>query len=266
MTKLLWDQAGERLYEAGLDRGVLYLSTGTGVAWSGLTSVDEDMSGDSSSPAYFDGVKYLDVPSTGDYEATLNAFTYPDEFLDYEGIASLGNGLFVDSQDTKLFGLSYRTLVGNDLDGTDHGYKIHLVYNLTAVPSSQSHETLNEAIDPLLFSWKIAGVPQDAPGYRPTAHVIFDSRYLNAEMFEALEALLYGDADDDPTLPSISELLDFVTLFGPKLINPNSVTGLSPLTNGDGDLTQIKVEGIFSALPNTRLVETSVDGFYQLVP
>lgn len=266
MTKLQWDQVGERLYEAGLDRGVLYLSDGTGVPWNGLTSVEEDMSGDGSTPAYYDGVKYLDIPSIGDYEATLSALTYPDEFLEYEGISSLGNGLFVDGQDSKLFGLSYRTLVGNAVDGTDHGYKIHLVYNLTSVMNASNFETLNETLNPQLFKWRIMGVPQEALNYRPTAHVIFDSRYLNAEMFEALEAMLYGDADDNPTIPSISELLDFVTFFGPKLINPNSVTGLSTLTNGNGDLTQIKVAGIFAALPNTRLVETSVDGFYQLVP
>lgn len=266
MTRLLWDQAGERLYEAGLDRGVLYLSSGIGVAWNGLASVEEDMSGDTSSPAYFDGVKYLDIPQTGDFEATLSALTYPDEFLDYEGITSLGNGLYVDNQDTKLFGLSYRTLVGNDIEGVDHGYKIHILYNLTAVPNPSSFETLNDSPNPLLFSWKLAGIPQDAPNYRPTAHVIFDSRYLNAAMFEALEAILYGDVDDDPTLPSISELLDFVTLFGPKLINPNSVTGLSILTNGGADLTATNTDGVYSALPDTRLVEAAEDGFYQLVP
>jgi hypothetical protein len=266
MTKLLWDRVGERLYEAGLDRGVLYLSNGIGVAWNGMTSVDEDMSEDSSSPAYFDGVKYMDVPSTGDFEATLTALTYPDEFLDYEGIEGLGGGLYVDGQGSKFFGLSYRTLVGNDTEGTSHGYKIHILYNLTAVANAVNYETITNSPSPIPFTWKITGVPQDAPNYRPTAHVIFDSRYLNAELFEALEAILYGDVDDDPTIPSISELLDFVTLFGPKLINPNTVTGLSPLTNGDGDLTATNTDGIFSALPNTRLVETAVDGFYQLIP
>jgi hypothetical protein len=265
MAKLRWDQVGERLYEAGVDRGVLYLTDGSGVSWNGLISVEEDTDGDASEPAYFDGIKYFDRPSIGDYSATLNAFTYPDEFLTLEGIESLGNGLFVDGQYSKLFGLSYRTRIGNDIDGLDHGYKIHLVYNLTTVPDATTHETLNESPNPLNFSWKITGIPQTATGYRPTAHIIFDSRFLNAVLFAALEDLIYGDFDTAPRQPSISELIDFISLFGPRHIVPDTVTGLAGLPAGPGDLTETNVSGVFSTLPSTRLVKITPDGLNQYV-
>lgn len=264
MTKLVWDKVGERLYETGLDQGVLYLADGTGIPWNGLTSIEEDMSGDTSAPAYYDGVKYLDIPATGDYAATLNAFTYPDEFLEFEGVADLGNGILVDGQASKLFGLSYRTKVGNDVDGVDHGYKIHILYNLTATPNAMSYQTLTSTTTPLQFSWRLTGVPSDVPYYRPTAHVIFDSRYLNAAMLVALEDLLYGDSDSQATLPTLSELVDFVSFWDPKRIIPQSVTGLANLVDGTGDLTMTDIDGIYSALPSTRLVAYDVDGFYVL--
>lgn len=304
MTKLRWDQVGERLYEAGVDRGVLYLSDNTGVPWNGLISVEENLGEDTSEPAYFDGVKYNDVPSTGDYSASLTAFTYPDEFLDFEGITDLGNGLFVDGQDSKFFGLSYRTLVGNDIDGTEYGYKIHLIYNLTAVPSSNNYETLTDSPNPMQFGWNITGVPQEAPGYRPTAHVIFDSRFLKKEILSGIEDILYGDADSDALLPSIAELMDIVYFWGPVIIIPpvdevfldggiassagaglvnggiasyldsdvldgrgvHLLTGIAHLVPGTGDLTMIKIDGLYTLLPTTRLVKTSIDGLSILVP
>lgn len=266
MPKLRWNDVGQRFYETGLDRGVLYLADRTGVPWSGLTSVEEDLSEDSSEPLYFDGIKYMDAPAFGDYSATLSAFTYPDEFLEYEGIVDLGSGLFVDGQDSKLFGLSYRTRVGNDTEGPEHGYKIHLVYNLTAIPSDVLHETLMPSSNVTEFSWTISGIPEGASGYRPTAHVIFDSRDLPVAMLAGLEDILYGDADSTAHLPTINELIDFVSFFDPKRINANTVTGLATLTSASGDLTQTKVAGVYSALPSTRLVQTGVSGFYQLQP
>jgi hypothetical protein len=268
MVRLLWDQIGERLYEAGVDRGVLYLADGSGVSWSGLVSVDEDFGDDASEPEYFDGIKYLDKPLTGDFSATLTAFTYPDQFADYEGIRNLGGGLLVDGQDTKLFGLSYRTKIGNDLKGIDYGYKVHLLYNLTAVPSSLSYETLSDSPNPMQFSWAITSVPTKAPGYRPTAHVILDSRYLNAQMLSGIEDIIYGDIDDPARLPTLSDLMNFVSFWNPRLIVPTPLTGLSPLIPGTGDLTQINVAGIYAALPTTRLHQspTAPPGFYQLIP
>lgn len=264
MTKLLWDQVGERFFEAGIDRGVLYLADGRGVAWSGLTSVEEDFGGDSTSPVFFDGVKTRDNTSFGDFSATMTALTYPDEFLEYEGSGLLGNGLFVDDQPAKPFGLSYRTLVGNDVKDQDLGYKIHILYNLTAVPEGVGNETLNDSPQPTNFSWKLSSVPQEAAGYRPTAHVMFDTRYIWSDLREGLESILYGGEQADARLPSINELLDLVKAWGPQLIVPNSVTGLAQLEDGGADLTPSTTTGVYVALPNTRLVETTTPGINTL--
>jgi hypothetical protein len=303
VTRLLWDKIGERLYEDGLDRGVLYLPDDNGVAWNGLTSVEEDMGEDTSDPVYFDGVKYMDDPSIGDFSATLNAFTYPDEFLEYEGIEAIGGGMFVDGQDSNLFGLCYRTKVGNDTEGTDLGYKLHLLYNLTAVPDASNYQTISETASPLEFSWKITGVPVSISGYRATCHVILDSRFLRADVLAALEDILYGTtvygwitydggtpgfsgpglvdgglvdstsfdlpgygivSSTIPRLPTIDELIDLVTLWDPKVITAHPLSGLNELVDGMGDMTQVKVPGIFVALPGTRLSPTGHDGYYVL--
>lgn len=196
MTKLTWDQIGARLYETGIDHGVLYLPNAqgdynNGVAWNGLTSLNEEFN-DTFDAIYFDGVKYLDSANVGDYSAKLSAFTYPDEFLAFEGIASLGNGLFIDDQASKVFGMSYRTLVGNDLDGLSQGYQIHLVYNLTAKPDDLTFQNGSSLPEPLDFTWTIESIPEKASPYRPTAHIILDSRYLNSDILAALEEILYG--------------------------------------------------------------------------
>lgn len=264
MSKLLWDQVGERFYEAGLDRGVLYLSDSSGVAWSGLTSVEEDFGGDSTSPTYFDGVKTRDTPSIGDFSATLTALTYPDEFLEYEGSGSFGNGLLVDNQSPKLFGLSYRSLVGNDIDGSEHGYKIHILYNLTATPESVGNETLNDSPSPANFSWRLSSVPMEARNYRPTAHVIFDSRDLEESMLNGIEDILYGASQSTARLPTINDLVDLVASWDPRLIVPDTVAGLAELDPGMGDLTPSTIEGLYTSLPDTRLVVSSTPGLYTL--
>lgn len=305
MAKLVWDKVGQRLYEAGLDRGVLYKEDSSGVAWNGLTSIDENLDNITSDPKYFDGVKYLDEPAVGDYSATLTAFTYPDEFLEYEGVESLGDGLFVGDQRPKQFGLTYRTRVGNDIEGTDHGYKIHILYNLTAVPSPSAFETIGDVVTPRDFSWELNAVPELVPGFRPTAHFILDSRFLPGDILEVIEDILYGTEGSegaavydggppadvprglidggmvwtvgeelpgtqvDPgtaRLPPVSELIFLTTFFGPKLVIPDEVTGLAHLIPGDGDLTQTSTPGIFGALPDTRLVPSEVDGLYILTP
>lgn len=209
MTQITWAKVGERHYEAGVDRGVLYLSDGSGVPWNGLTSVAEEF-GETSTPFYLDGVKYLDVPSIEDYTATISAITYPDEFMEYDGVASLGGGLYATDQQSKRFGLSYRTLVGNDVDGLDHGYKIHLVYNLTAEVDTRSYATLTNSTEPMDFAWKVTAVPEPLSEYRPTAHVILDTTRLNHFLVSVLEGILYGDAENNPRLPSLTELRDFV--------------------------------------------------------
>lgn len=264
MTKLLWNQVGERFYEAGVDRGVLYLADGSGVAWSGLTSVEEDFGGDSTSPSYFDGVKTRDTPSIGDFSATLSALTYPDEFLEYEGSGSIGNGLFIDDQPPKMFGLSYRTLVGNDTELQNHGYKIHILYNLTATPDAVGNETLSDSPRPVNFTWRLSSVPMKAKNYRPTAHVIFDSRYLEPSMINGIEDILYGARQGEARLPSINDLLDLVASWDPRIIVPEAITGLAELESGMGDLTPSTVDGIYSPLPDTRLIQSATPGLYIL--
>ena len=265
MTRLLWDNVGERFYEAGVDRGVLYLSDGSGVVWNGLTSVVEDFSDEDSDQLYFDGQKYLDKPLPGDFSATLTAFMYPDEFLEYEGSHEVGNGIYVDDQTPKMFGMTYRTMVGNDTDGNDHGYKIHILYNLTAVPEDTARTTLTSSPNALDFSWHISAIPQEAKGYRPTAHVILDSRYLTTSMVGGIEGVLYGGRKDNARLPSINELIDLLKFWDPRIIIPNTVTGLDQLTPGLGDLTPSTISGIYVALSDSRLSETTTDGIYQLV-
>jgi hypothetical protein len=269
MTRLVWDKIDDRFYKAGLDHGVLYVPNAQGeyddgFAWNGLTAIDENFSDDNTDPHYYDGVKYLDSYHDGDFSAKLSAFTYPDEFLEFEGMHELGNGLYVDDQPGKVFGLTYRTLIGSHHQGLEQGYRIHLVYNLTAVPSSLTFQNGSNPSEPLNFEWEIYSIPEKAYPYRPTGHIILDSWYMNDEVLKAIEDILYGTEDTPPRLPSLSDLLDFVYYWGPKVIMHEPLTGLSPLVPGSGDLTPAKVDGIYSALPTTRLVETALDGFYIL--
>lgn len=206
MTKLTWDLAGGRLYEAGIDRGVLYLPSGA-VPWNGLSGVDEDAA-DASTPLYFDGLKYADLPANEDFSGTLRVFTYPDEFLAVDGSQSLAPGLYVDSQPLQTFGLSYRTRLGNDVDGVTHGYRIHLLYNLVAVDDTQSYATLSNSVNALEFSWQIHGRPETLTTYKPTAHAIIDSTRINKYLLADLENTLYGSSSAAPSLPSLQSLVD----------------------------------------------------------
>lgn len=209
MTKLTWDGVGERFYETGVDRGVFYESDGSAVPWNGLTSVQEDFGGDSTTPHYLDGIKFNDSQTTGDFVATIKAITYPDEFLEYEGISETDTGLYVDGQPHKTFGLSYRSLIGNDVFGLDLGYKIHILYSLVAIPDIPTYLTIGDRSSAAEFSWKLLGTPQLVPNYRPTAHVIADSRYFDPTSLVALENVLYGDETNDAYLPELSNLVDF---------------------------------------------------------
>lgn len=269
MTKLVWDKTDERLYKTGLDHGVLYVpdvmgAYNNGFAWNGLTSVNESFDDDSTAPQYFDGVKYLDSYGYGDFKATLSAFTYPDEFLEFEGMKALGEGLYVDDQESKVFGLSYRTLIGNQVQGSDYGYRIHILYHLTAKPLSLTFQNGSDLSEPLNFEWALASIPETVSPYRPTAHIILDSEMMPTDVLKALEEILYGSVDTNPRLPSLKDLLDFVYFWNPKLIMHTPATGLSPLVNGTGDLTQAHIPGLYSALPTTRLLESSVEGLYTL--
>lgn len=221
MAKLVWDKRGERTFELGLDRGVLYLENGTGVVWNGLTGISETFADTINVPIFIEGVRQVEFPLRGEFAATLSAYTYPDAFLAYDGIAQLDVGLFADNQPSKTFGLSYRTRAGNDVSGSDYGYKIHLLYGLTATPNDMEYTTLGDDVSPVEFSWNITSQPQLDPGYFPTAHAIFDSRYMDAQLLGELEDILYGTAVLTPTLPSLTDLIAFIEGFGTILISDN---------------------------------------------
>lgn len=212
MTALTWDQVGERRYETGVDHGVLYIPDETGVydsgyAWNGLTTVTESPSGAESNPQYADNIKYLNLISVEEFGATIEAFTYPDEFGQCDGTASPGPGVLVGQQTRHPFGLSYRTLIGNDVEGTDYGYKLHLIYGAQASPSEKAYSTVNDSPEALSFSWDVTTTPVAVPGFKPSAQIIIDSTEVDSAALAELEAALYGDGSGDARLPLPEEVL-----------------------------------------------------------
>lgn len=205
MTRLAWDEVGSRRYEAGVDRGVLYLADGSGVVWNGLTSVEEQLD-DGSTPYFVDGIKYLDRSTPGEFEAKLSAFTYPDEFEQFDGVGAYGNGLFVNDQKPRMFGLAYRTGIGDDLSGLDSGYKIHILYNVVAVAEESTYATASDSTSPVEFTWNLHTTPMLVEGHRPTAHVVVDSTRMNQRLLQVIEDILYGTPTTDPRLPTLAEL------------------------------------------------------------
>lgn len=210
MSKLVWSEVGKRFFEIGVDRGVFYPKVGPGVAWNGLVSVAESASGGEVEPFYHDGVKYVDVMSAEDFQATLEAYSAPIEFAACDGSKQLVPGLFATQQPRKTFGFSYRTRIGNDIDGLDYAYKLHVVYNATAGPSEIELTTFAPGGSPPTRKWTLYTVPQPSSTYKPTAHFVFDSRYMNPMQLEELESFLYGREDREPRLPSQAEILDIL--------------------------------------------------------
>jgi hypothetical protein len=216
MTALAWDQVGERLYETGVDHGVLYIPDESGdysegVAWNGLTTVTETPSGAESNPQYADNIKYLNLLSYEEFGGTIEAFTYPDEFGQCDGTVSPSAGVAVGQQARKQFGLAYRTQVGNDLDGTDHGFKLHLIYGALAQPSEKAYATINDSPEAIGFSWDFTTTPVAWTGYRPTSLITIDSTKVDPADLDTLEDALFGSAGSDPRLPLPAEVLD---IFG----------------------------------------------------
>lgn len=205
--RLAWNVVGERVFEAGVDQGVLYVDGADGVPWNGLVAVTESPSGGEVTPYYVDGVKYLNHSASEEFEATIEAYTYPDEFAVCDGTLSVANGLFALQQRRKSFGLSYRTKIGNDVDGIDHGYKIHLVYNVTAAPSERPNNTIGDSLSPDNFSWKVVTKPPTMTGYKQTAHFVIDSRETPSDLMNQITDILYGSSTTAARLPSVSELL-----------------------------------------------------------
>lgn len=269
MTRVTWDGSGQKRYETGVDRGVLYIPNSGGVydngyAWNGLVSVTESPSGAEASPQYADNIKYLNMLSAEEFGATLEAFTYPDEFAQCDGTATPTAGVAVGQQNRKTFGLSYRTKVGNDLN-SEAGYKLHLVYNALAAPSEKAYTTMNESPEAITFSWEITTTPMDVTGYKPTALLTIDSTKVNAAALSTLEDLLYGTAGTNPSLPTPDTVLGLfsgtVNVVEPtaptynattKVITIPSITGVIYSIDGvtkTGVLPAITADTIVKARP-----------------
>lgn len=241
MAQLIWDEAGKHFFETGISKGVLYGKDGQGFVWNGLTSIEESVDTEVQ-PVYFDGTKFNDIVTIGDFSATLKAFTYPNEFLEFEGIQEDQDGFFITSQIPSKFGLSYQTRVGNEFQGTNYGYKIHLLYNLTAVPSQKTYATLASEVEPEEFEWTITGIPEDIENYRATAHIIIDSRRIDPWLLEDIEAIIYGDEDNDAYLPPLKGFATFIQKWDRLIITDN----------GDGTWTADSVrEGIIIMVDDT---------------
>ncbi len=205
MTRVDWGTPGTRYYETGVDRGVLYADSA--VAWSGLISVAETPSGGAPKPFYIDGIKYLNLAMAEEFEATISAYSSPPEFGPCDGMKSIQNGLFVTQQRRLPFGLTYRTKVGNDTEGADHAYKIHLVYNALSGPSQRTSSTQSDSPNPTTFQWDITTLAPAISGYRPTAHLVVDTRYADPDVLLELEDLLYGNESFGPSLPTPDEMI-----------------------------------------------------------
>lgn len=215
MSKLIWDQTGERFYETGVDHGVLYpIQEGgvysKGVAWNGLTGVTESPSGAEASPIYADNIKYLNLMSAEEFGATIEAYTYPDEFAECDGSASIATGVYIGQQRRKAFGLSYRTVLGNDVDNNEYGYKLHLIYGALAAPSEKGYTTINDSPEAITFSWEVTTTPVNVTGFKPTACVTIDSTKADATKLAELENILYGTDSEEARLPLPDEVVEIM--------------------------------------------------------
>lgn len=216
MAKLVWDESGKRVYETGVRNGVLYVQGENGqyqqgVAWNGLTAVTESPSGAEPTALYADDIKYLELFSAEEFGATVEAYTYPEEFEACDGSASLGEGITIGQQDRKAFGLCYRTVVGNDVKGNEHGYKIHLVYGAKAKPSEKAYATVNDSPEAVTFSWEVTTTPVNVAGFKPTASVTIDSTKMQPEKLKLIEDKLYGTETQEPTLLLPDEIKALIT-------------------------------------------------------
>lgn len=214
MARLVWDKTGERVYESGVDHGVLYLPNNTGaytngVVWNGLTTVTESPSGAEPNPQYADNIKYLNLVSAEEFGATIEAFTYPKEFAQCDGSAELAPGVTIGQQARTTFGLSYRTKIGNDLEGQDAGYKLHLIYGAQAAPSERAYATINDSPEAITFSWEITTNPINVAGHKPTASLIIDSTEVATAKMATIEDLLYGTTvgAEIPKLPTPDQII-----------------------------------------------------------
>ena len=221
MAKLVWDKTGDRLYETGVKNGVLYIPTAgvysKGVAWNGLTAVTESPSGAEATALYADDTKYLSLMSAEEFGATIEAYTYPDEFAACDGSAELADGVMIGQQKRSIFGLCYKTTIGNDTEGNDHGYKLHIIYGAQAKPSERAYATINDSPEAITFSWEITTTPVNVTGAKPTASLVIDSTKADPSKLAALEDILYGkdgEPGNEARLPLPDEIKTLMTAAG----------------------------------------------------
>jgi hypothetical protein len=279
MTALSWDGVGDRTYETGVDHGVLYTRDGAGAytngfAWNGLTTITESPSGAEANPMYADNIKYLNLYSAEEFGATLEAFTFPDEFLEYDGLVVPVAGVAVGQQARKTFGLSYRTKKGNDVDGEDFGYKIHLIYGASASPSEKAYNTVNDSPEAITFSWEITTTPVGVTDMRPTSIVTIDSTLVDAGDLEDLETILYGSMGVDPRLPLPDEVISIFTtgLTGAIATMPtfNASTGVVTIptvtgvvyTDADGDTLTAGAQTAIAADAYVTIKAKAATGYF----
>lgn len=214
MAKLLFDQTGERFYETGVKEVVLFVNKDgeyqTGVAWNGVTNISESPSGAEATPLYADDIKYLNLVSAEEFGASIEAYTYPEEFAECDGSASIANGVMIGQQSRKTFALAYKTTVGNDSKGTEYGYKLHIIYGCLAAPSEKAYATINDSPEAITFSWEISTTPVAVAGFKPTATVVIDSTKAGEAAMAKIEAKIYGDASSESTLVMPDEFAELV--------------------------------------------------------
>lgn len=214
MPKIVWDATGEKLYETGVDHGVLYLNVAgaypKGVPWNGLTAVTESPSGAEATPLYADNIKYLNLMSAEEFGATIEAYTYPDEFEACNGVVEIADGVYAGQQTRQTFGMCYRTLVGNDVDNTNYGYKLHIIYGALASPSEKAYATVNDSPEAVTFSWEVTTTPVTVTGQKPTSTIVIDSTKVDKEKLAALEAILFGSESEEPRLPLPDEIVQTI--------------------------------------------------------
>lgn len=215
MSKLVWDKTGERLYETGVKNGVLYVQDETGaypkgVAWNGLTAVTESPSGAEATALWADDMKYLNLLSTEEFGATIEAYTYPDEFAECDGSAVLAKGVKIGQQKRKVFGMAYKTTLGNDIDANDYGYKLHIIYGALAAPTEKGYSTINDSPEAITFSWEISTTPVNVTGFKPTSYIEINSKTADPTKLAALEAKLFGSENEEATLPLPDEIAELM--------------------------------------------------------
>ena len=258
--QIRWNKLEDRVIETGLDRGVLYLTDGRAVPWNGLTSVDEN-GGESAVAYYLDGRPYLFVPQPKEFSANLKAYTFPDEFSSLMGQLEVADGMYLDSQQSDQFHLSYRTIVADSIRGVAGNYKIHVIYNATVTPSTMTYSTITSEVNPVEFSWDIQAVPAYVPGYRATAHITIDTRHMDPNKLALIEAILYGTGNSYPRMPQPSELLDMLG-FGEAIIITDNGDGTWTAEGSYQNITVDEASGLFQ-IRNVDAVDNG-DGTYTI--